>query len=354
MKNSMIYMAMAAVALASCSKNEISETNLGPAIEFRAAMGTRAETTLDNLGGCKVTAIDNQGGWLFSDQYNKQDDGTMVHYNGYVYYWPVDGSDVAFYAIGPYNGYVHTQSTSLRNFKPEHTEVNLDDIVTATATANKSTGASGVALTFQHPLSQIVIQAKSDNTAYNFEVVGWRLAQIGTNATYDLTAEAPAWTDCTEKYTYEGTIEAKPLDGTYREILESACLIPQQLTAWNVTDEPTNASLGAYLALKVRITTKAGGVIFPKSSNVELTHDWVAIPIDTNWEPGVKYTYKLDFTNGAGNVDPTTPTPDPDTDPDNPFNPGDEVLGGVKIQFSQVSVNGWSDGTITNGGEITM
>lgn len=353
MKNSMIYMAMAAVALASCSKNEISETNLGPAIEFRAAMGTRAETTLDNLGGCKLTAIDSKGAQLFADQYVLEGN-TLVHYNGNVYYWPVDGSDVAFYAIGPYSDGLSGMTNSLLEYRPEAEGVDLNDIVTATATANKSTGASGVALTFQHPLSQIVIQAKTDNAVYNLEVIGWRLANIGTNATYDLTAETPAWTDCLAMYTYEGAIEAKTLDGTYREILESACLIPQQLTAWNVTDEPTNASLGAYLALKVRITTKAGGVIFPKSSNVELTHDWVAIPIDTNWEPGVKYTYKLDFTNGAGNVDPTTPTPDPDTDPDNPFNPGDEVLGGVKIQFSQVSVNGWSDGTITNGGEITM
>lgn len=349
MKKYMIYMAMAAVALASCSKSEISETNRGSAIEFRAAMGTRV-TTLQTLGSCKVTAIDNQGGQLFSDQYNKQDDGTLVHYNNRVYYWPVDGSDVTFYAIGPYNGYVHPKYTALDYFEPENEYINGADIVVAKTTANRNTGASGVLLTFQHPLSQIAIQAKSDNSLYNFEVVGWRLAQIGTNATYDLAVETPTWTDCSEKYTYEGNLEKVPvtLDGTYKEILSSTCLIPQQLTPWNVAGEPTNASKGAYLALKVRITTKSGTVAFPKSSNAELTHDWVAIPIDTKWEPGMKYVYKVDFTNGAGYVDPST-------DPDNPFNPGDEVLGGVKIGFSISVSQDWTESTTTpNNGQITM
>ena len=36
---------------------------------------------------------------------------------------------------------------------------------------------------------------------------------------------------------------------------------------------------------------------------------WASIPLSGTWEQGKKYIYTLDFTDGAGNVDPDDPTP---------------------------------------------
>ena len=61
--------------------------------------------------------------------------------------------------------------------------------------------------------------------------------------------------------------------------------------------------------------------------------------IGTNWEPGKKYVYTLDFSNGAGKVDPEKEQPtDPDVDP---FDPGENILGS-SIKFT-VEVTPWED-----------
>lgn len=65
-------------------------------------------------------------------------------------------------------------------------------------------------------------------------------------------------------------------------------------------------------------------------------YDWVAVAVNTKWEPGQKYVYTLDFSNGAGKVDPEKPMPGP-TDP---FKPGEDVLGSA-IKFT-VTVTPWT------------
>lgn len=52
----------------------------------------------------------------------------------------------------------------------------------------------------------------------------------------------------------------------------------------------------------------------------------VAVAIGTKWDAGKKYIYTLDFTNGAGKVDPEKPEP---TDPTDPDNPGGDIFGGA-------------------------
>lgn len=115
---------------------------------------------------------------------------------------------------------------------------------------------------------------------------------------------------------------------------DNAMLIPQQLTAWTPDTDKTNTNKGAYLAVKVNITTKDGARVYPVASVGE--YDWVAVAVDTNWQPGQKYVYTLDFSNGAGKVDPEKPMPGP-TDP---FKPGEDVLGSA-IKFT-VTVTPWT------------
>jgi hypothetical protein len=79
-------------------------------------------------------------------------------------------------------------------------------------------------------------------------------------------------------------------------------------------------------------------------------YGFVSVPVAPTWQPGKKYTYVLDLTDGFGNVDPAGPgTTDPDDSDYNPkddrgdnpgdnsedndgggsdpFNPGDPVIG---------------------------
>lgn len=84
--------------------------------------------------------------------------------------------------------------------------------------------------------------------------------------------------------------------------------------------------------MKVNITTKDGVRVYPSVGE----YDWVAVAVNTKWEPGQKYVYTLDFSNGAGKVDPEKPMPGP-TDP---FKPGEDVLGSA-IKFT-VTVTPWT------------
>ena len=133
----------------------------------------------------------------------------------------------------------------------------------------------------------------------------------------------------------------KTLNGTPESLMGmggSAMLIPQQLTAWDAAGDKPNAGKGAYLAVKLQITTKAGARVYP--AEIVGDYDWAAVPINTNWEAGKKYVYTLDFTSGAGKVDPEK---DP-SDPTDPFKPGDDILGNNAIKFT-VQVTEWVEET---------
>ena len=68
---------------------------------------------------------------------------------------------------------------------------------------------------------------------------------------------------------------------------------------------------------------------------------WASVPVSFTWVRGNKYIYTLDFTNGAGKVDPVDPGTDwkkdePQKDPDK----GQDILG-EPIKFT-VTVNPWT------------
>lgn len=125
--------------------------------------------------------------------------------------------------------------------------------------------------------------------------------------------------------------EAATMMGTANN---NAMLLPQQLVAWASATDKTNNANGAYIALKIQITTKDGARVYPAKGD----YDWAAVAIDTNWEAGKKYVYTLDFSNGAGKVDPEKPKP---VDPTDPFNPGEDIFG-KPIKFT-VTVTSWTD-----------
>lgn len=339
MKKQIMFMAMTAMLIASCSSDDVVSTNTGRAIDFRTSVGTRGtETTTTNIDKFWVTAIDGAGANYFSQQEFTKDGEFFT--SSPLYYWPA--GELKFFAYSPsatdLGGALTISNTTkeLKDFSPATEIAEQKDFVTATTSGTRAANETkGVKLTFAHQLSQIEIKAKNTNTGYIYTVVGVPVSK-GT-----FTFDTNKWTlTTTEKtnYAVEYTTpprilgaEAATMMGTANN---NAMLLPQQLVAWASATDKTNNANGAYIALKIQITTKDGARVYPAKAKGD--YDWAAVAINTNWEAGKKYVYTLDFSNGAGKVDPEKPKP---VDPTDPFNPGEDILG-KPIKFT-VIVTPW-------------
>lgn len=104
MKKQFLFIAVAALAMASCSKDEQTAVNRGAAIDFRGAMATRAtETVTANLTDIFVTALDKNNANFFTDeQFTKDVDNFFKSTTSY--YWPNDDSELKFFAYAPSSG----------------------------------------------------------------------------------------------------------------------------------------------------------------------------------------------------------------------------------------------------------
>ncbi len=204
------------------------------------------------------------------------------------------------------------------------------DFITATATGTKKANeTSGVQLNFSHQLSQIELMARTDNTAYKYEVAGVRIGRAQYMGTFDFSTSKWTLDDWHDTAVYTSYCSSTVLGSYAVSIMGksgNAMLIPQTLTPWSPINDPDNVAREAYLGVYVRITTADGDVVYPFHGDTR-TYGWVAIPLDGTWEAGKRYVYTLDFTLGAGY-----------TDPDDP-NPGTPVLQG-DIKFT-VNVEDW-------------
>lgn len=344
MKNATKLFAFAVAAtlsagLASCSQDEPSiDVNRGKKIDFRGAMASRAtETNNSNLTDFKAAAFLGSTPYFTNVTFSK-DSGSSFYTSVDDYYWPGDDSELSFLAYSPVDltGVTIGESSKvLSNFTPASDIASQIDFVSAKATGKKSVNeAAGVPLDFNHNLAQIEVRGFTNNKVYTFKVTGVRIGQPVASGSFDFDTDA--WTLGTDKAIYESTY-ATPLvlDARAQSLMGTngnAMLVPQQLTAWDVKGDASNSQAGAYLSVKLQINIlnedgSEGLQIYPFPSEAQCI--WAAIPINTNWEPGKKYIYTLDFTHGAGYVDPK--------DPD----PGKPVLGGP-IKFT-VNVVDWVD-----------
>ena len=347
MKKSFLMLAIAALALASCSQDEPVSVNHGRQIDFRPVMGTLSratETTNANLSDITVTALLGDQ-TLFKNVVFTKDAGFYT--STPAYYWPGDDSQLDFYAYSPSQPggtiAIDSNNKTLTDFSPAAEISDQVDFISSYATGKKSVNeASGVELTFDHRLAQIEVQGKTNNDAYTFKVMGVRIGEPVSKASFDFSTDA--WTlstASTDRSIYESTyndtitLGAEPvtLMATVAEsgASDNAMLIPQELTAWDPTADASNTAKGAYLAVKLQIkTAETGAQVYPFPSDANCI--WAAVPISNKWEAGKKYVYTLDFTHGAGYVDPHDPQP------------GTPILGGP-IKFT-VDVTGWENQSI--------
>ena len=311
MKKAFLVMGIALTAFASCSHDEIKEVRRGNAIDFRTPALTKAtETTTDNLVEFSVSAYfsGNFETSYYSDvMYTKMVDNFV---SSPEYLWPGDGSSLNFYAYSPSAQKVGTPMMTADGkyqltYSPAQDISDHVDLVTATATGSSANAKTGVVLEFAHRLAQItingynrnpnhVIKAKGvkivnvmDEGTLNFSDGRWSYKTVPTYTTYSATYDQP------KDLSIGGSLmNIVTIDGS--DFPDNAMVIPQTLTAWEPTD-PNGG--GTYIGVLINITTSEGAQVYPDTPG---EYDWVAKPIDGEWEAGKKYNYSLDFTDGAG------------------------------------------------------
>lgn len=344
MKNATKFLTLAVAAtlgagLTACSQEEPSvEVNQGKKIDFRTAVGTRAtETNNSNLKDFKAAAFLGDTPYFTNITYSKED-GSSFYTSVDDYYWPGDDSELSFVAYSPVDlsgVTIDGNSKVVSNFTPSADIASQIDFVSAKATGKKSVNeAAGVPLDFNHNLAQIEVRGLTNNKNYSFKITGVRIGEPVASGSFNFDSDS--WTLGNSKAIYESTYDTPLALGASAQSLMgsngNAMLVPQQLTAWDVNGDAANAKAGAYLSVRLQINIlnadgSEGLQIYPFPSDANCI--WAAIPIDTNWEAGKKYIYTLDFTHGAGYVDPKDPKP------------GTPVLGGP-IKFT-VNVVDWVD-----------
>lgn len=376
MNRKLFFAAMAATALASCTNDDLVEVNHGEGIAFRASLDkalTRGTTTnLQNLNAFKVTAFgQDEANNYFTDMPVTSDDQGKNWKTGATYYWP--GFDLKFFAYAPQdleNVSISKNAQTITDFAPVQTVKSQKDLLVSYNTGNKNNNeANGVAMNFKHALSQIEVKAKCSNEKIKIEVIGLKMVNAAakanfafpnaeTNTVYKL--EQGQWHDWTDKDNHDKAymIKDKGNKVTLTKNAQSLMfgeggmmLIPQQLTAWNGTASKT----GAYLSVLCRIYSLDNGnetLLYPRPAagdNKDNKYAFSAVAISTNWEPGKKYIYTLNFcgeNGGAGEIDPNPTNPVDPTDPDveeKPGTGGEEILG-KPISFT-VTVDEWADKT---------
>lgn len=197
MKKKFLFIAVAALVMASCSKDEQTAVNRGAAIDFRGAMATRAtETVTANLNDIFVTALDKNNANFFTNEQFTKDVDNFFKSSPNSYYWPNDDSELKFFAYAPSSSdldgtlTIDNLTKTLADFSPKTTIADQKDFVSCKATGKKSVNESaGVALTFKHQLSQIEIKAKNDQDAYRYKVVAVRIGQPVSKGTFDFGTE---------------------------------------------------------------------------------------------------------------------------------------------------------------------
>ncbi len=357
-------MAMSALALASCSEDEPVSVRqaTNEAISFRSAMGTRAtETTNSNLDKIYVTALYGdstyngaakhgfQASKYFENiEFDKGADSFFTAANGKEYDWLSPEQQINFFAYAPSQDELgadiitkdDNSGMTLEAFAVPEEIADQVDFITANASGNrKANETSGVELTFDHRLSQIEIRAKSENKTYTYKVAGVRIGRAQYMGTFDFNTNEWNLDDWHDTAVYTSACDTTTLTANSVSIMGpsgNAMLMPQTLTPWAPTGDPDNVAREAYLSVLVNITrTDDGTQIYPFADEGKYTnapvreYGWAAIPLASTWEQGKKYIYTLDFTDGAGSIDPDDP------------NPGQPIIGGP-IKFT-VKVNDWVD-----------
>lgn len=377
MKYQYLFAAIAATTLlASCSQDETVEMRSADGIQFRTAVHTATRANALNKGAdlqeFYVHGIsETNSGLTFADKYTRN--GKEWNAKKGVHYWPGDGSDLKFYAFSPASlatsAAVTKESQTINGFQPALGVADQKDLVVAYNEGNNDEDKAGITLFFSHALSQIEVKAMNLNPdVMKVEVVGVKIGNVKTNGMLTLPAtltqdnvllSSDSWnlTNATYASYMAGNRDNEAVELKKDEAKSimfgdnNFMVLPQQLTKWDKSKDNTNN--GSYISVLCRISQNNGSgtynQFFPNPDVYgKDTYGFAAVPINTKWEPGKKYTYTLRFfdENGGGGTTDPDPTDPVDPDPTDPEIPGGEDIVGGEIILT-VDVDGWQDASDT-------
>lgn len=361
--NKAIYICAAmALMLASCSGDETVEQAKEKGISFRGTVGlsTRALNTgtaelLDGKVLYVTTFKPNGGERLFVEtEYVFDGDVWMAQpaqtwgvndkLSFFLTYPKLDEWKTGFELTNDNKTVTVTVDKDIRQQK-DYVAAYLKDM-------DKTTSAMRADL--RHVLSSIEIWAKNTNGAFKYKVKGIRICGVNEQVSIDLSKINDADFSVgqgTLFRNYELTYDAPvKLEGKAKSLMGDAgnAILPPQDGGENLkwdgtqTRDDAGGYCGYYISVLINLTATAGANIYPAGSTVDNeTYGWVSVPVAFNWESGKKYVYTLDFSDGAGQVDPTDPgkdvTPDDNVDPAK----AKPVLGGL-IKFG-LTVTKWNE-----------
>lgn len=317
-----LLVALAAITLASCAKNEVVELNEGNAISFRAwtANAGRAEVmTTGEIAEFKTWGYVQGNANAYFNGVEVTKTGSTWDYAPHKF-WPAESVLIDFYSVSP-------MATNCAMTLDSHTipayAVNADvasqiDLLYAVNIGeHRQDPVKAVQVKFDHALSQIHFAAKSTNPQLQVDIKAVSIANINsvgtftfptTSTTIDIAANAAQgnWTALGTKVTYNTGMNAAdpievPLTGSPVVLTDATAgrplLIPQKVAEWAPATDAENTAKGAYFIVKCSVQDVSSQVYLWGDAS---TYVDVAIPFTADWQPGMSYLYTFVFGEGAG------------------------------------------------------
>lgn len=331
MKKSFLMFGVAAMALASCTNEEVLNVADSRAIGFDAFVGkpTKAEITTDNLGTFQVYGGYVKTGTETTNLTNVWEnvvvtkDGTWKA-AGDPKYW-VAGMTYQFAAYAPAAVGEPTVNDDNKNLDwtgIKADAANQNDFIYATASettdAQLTTSPDNIAFTFGHQLAMIKVTFNSEFAA-EYKVTISDLKVFGMNSTADFTGSDKTWSNHSglidEETGFSGISSANAQDKT-AAVSDNFIVIPQTSAEKTMTVNFTATVFDEYES-KVA-SHKFSGTIAPK------------------WTNGLVYNYNVaikpeGFTDGGEGEDDI-----------------------FVIEFGDPTVDTWTEKGVQNGGDITV
>ena len=361
MKKNFLWGALALIAMASCSQDDVVSIQQDE-IKFSAVANkaTRAADVYCNNNlpaSFKVYAnhtVDGESSTYIEGDEITLSGTTWTNSTG-KRFWPEEGS-LDFYAhVNAGDNFTWTSGSvpSITGYTVDTDVTKQNDLMYAVKTeqTKEDNSTAGVILNFRHALSQIVFQAKNTNKNFFVEIEGVTIGNIISKANFtypsadtddnveDHTQSATSSFADASQGVWEMSDEATDIknypvsftnvevpgdgeicsltstNGTDQEFSDNALLlIPEQNGAAGATiawDPETNAKVaeatGTYFLIKCKIRNVAGDEVADDDVYLWGTASEakeLAIPVSLTWKQGVKYIYTFVFGEGIGGYDP--------------------------------------------------
>lgn len=327
MKKSLFIAALAVVAMASCTKNELKVPSAGTGAEITFTTPVLAHhtksTELDNdavypkTASFNVYAYYNSGDRFESSTASTYMDNVKVTYNSSInddtsgsgawapehnYYWPKQGV-LTFYAYSPSELVGDKSATAADGIKVENHEVRMtldeqQDFLYATrAEAKKATTVGtnatydGVDIQFNHALAVVKFTAATKDVyspTTTIKIKKIEIKDINDKGTFEQKAEASSaiWRDQTgsnDYVAYDNTFDlSTPLSTTPATVGETVIVLPQNFTA---------STQKLYIEYFIK-TDADGSQALIQTAELDF-YNATELADNNKWEIGKRYTYNI-------------------------------------------------------------